>query len=70
MWDVGTIGQKSPTLTGTVKVEEAPEEMEGKERLESLPLIVDWRVPKCTVSGLEVVNMYLNESEKYKPFRG
>ena len=70
VWDVGTIGQKSPTLTGTVKVEEAPEEMEGKERLESLPIIVDWRVPKCTVSGLEVVNMYLNESEKYKPFRG
>ena len=53
-----------------MKVEELPEEREGEERLETLPIIVDWRVPKCTVSGLEVVNMFLNESEKYKPFRG
>lgn len=70
VWEVGTIGQKSPTLTGTMKVEELPEEREGEQRLETLPIIVDWRVPKCTVSGLEVVNMFLNESEKYKPFRG
>lgn len=70
VWEVGTIGQKSPTMTGTIKVNENSEYVEGEERLESLPIIVDWRVPKSTVSGLEVVNMFLNESEKYKPFRG
>ena len=37
---------------------------------ERLPMTVHFRVPKATVSGLEVANMFLGESETYKPFRG
>jgi AP-3 complex subunit mu len=67
VWDVGTIGSESPKLTGTMKVREVPE---GTVRLERLPMTVHFRVPKATVSGLEVANMFLGESETYKPFRG
>ena len=67
VWEVGTFGATSPKLTGTMKLEEAPE---GINRLESLPLTVHFRVPKATVSGLGVANMLLGKSETYKPFRG
>ena len=66
VWEVGTFGATSPKLTGTMKLEEAPD---GVTRLERLPLTVHFRVPKATVSGLEVANM-LGESETYKSFRG
>ena len=58
VWDVGTIGSESPKLTGTMKVREVPE---GTVRLERLPMTVHFRVPKATVSGLEVANMFLGE---------
>ena len=67
IWEVGTIGATSPKLTCIMKLQEIEE---GSKRLEKMPLIAHFRVPKCTVSGLGVTNMFLGDSEKYKPFRG
>uniref|UniRef100_A0A7S1Z3J2 MHD domain-containing protein n=1 Tax=Trieres chinensis TaxID=1514140 RepID=A0A7S1Z3J2_TRICV len=63
-WTIGKLDeQKRPQLTGTML-------LEGTKKPESnAPLVLTWKIPLASVSGLSVSGLSLT-GEMYKPYKG
>ena len=74
-WTVGRIpGEKSPTLTGRIDIVEAKpwkpgSDAEPARHIDTMPIMLEFKVPKTTVSGIRVGDLRLT-NEKYKMFKG
>lgn len=62
-WEIGKMGRdKNPQLTGTVVFNASKVE-------ECHVVLIDWKVPMASVSGLAVASLQLT-NEKYRPYKG